>query len=279
MLAIFDSDTARPPSGLTETLLEDRLRHSSDLERLASLEKSRRRLSVLPEQLAIAEGINWAYSPSTYCHYAHQDGVHALFAGEVTEWPGIDMMASMHDAFMRGEPETDINDATWLLKFYETFKDCAADMTMPAALASLAHTRGRFAWIIYDAGQRRVLAARDPDVNGHPLFWGLTPDHRFMLGSRLSDLEDCRPTATAFPSGSLFTSAGYSRAVQTGELGWVMPGDLWPGRVHSFMEKKDHTYRAIRAVPRINSHGAMCGAVYRVASERDLGGEGPSSVF
>jgi hypothetical protein len=27
-------------------------------------------------------------------------------------------------------------------------------MTMPAALASLAHTKGRFAWVIYDAGGR-----------------------------------------------------------------------------------------------------------------------------
>ncbi len=26
------------------------------------------------------------------------------------------------------------------------------DKTMPAALASLAHTKGRFAWVIYDAG-------------------------------------------------------------------------------------------------------------------------------
>lgn len=25
-----------------------------------------------------------------------------------------------------------------------------------------------------------------------------------------------------------------------------MPGDLWPGQLHSFVEKRDHTYRAIR---------------------------------
>ncbi len=45
--------------------------------------RSRERLGHLPVQLAIAEGINWAYEPSTYCHYAEQDGVHAMFAGEV----------------------------------------------------------------------------------------------------------------------------------------------------------------------------------------------------
>jgi hypothetical protein len=284
MLCIFDPDTARPPLGLTETLQDDHLRRtSSEVERTESLKLSQERLAHLPVQLAVAEGINWAYQPSTYCHYAEQDGVHAMFAGEVTEWPGIDMMASAHDAFVRGDPEPGAgdNDATWLLKFYETFKECAADKTMPAALASLAHTQGRFAWIIYDAGQRRVLAARDRGPKGEPLFWGMTPDQRFMLGSRLSDLEDgCRPTATQFPAGSLFTSTGTSRAVQTGQKGWVMPGDLWPGQVRAFVEKRDHTYRAVRAVPRINSRGAMCGAVYRVASELDLGGgDGPSTVF
>lgn len=45
--------------------------------------RSQERLGGLPKQLAVAEGINWAYSPSTYCHYAVQDGVHAMFAGEV----------------------------------------------------------------------------------------------------------------------------------------------------------------------------------------------------
>jgi hypothetical protein len=279
MLAIFDADTARPPLGLTESLQEGQRKHSSDLERAESLDRSRNSLGKFPQSVAVADGINWGYSPDTYTHYAAQDGVHAMFTGEISDWPGIDMMSAQHDAFVRGEPESGDNDAAWLLRFYETFKDTAADMTMPAALASLAHTKGRFAWVIYDAGQRRVLAARDRGPSGASLFWGLTPDQRFMLGSRLGDLEECRPSATAFPTGSLFTSTGSSRAVQSGPMGWVMPGDLWPGQVRSFVEKRDHTYRAIRTVPRINSRGAMCGAVYRVASEIDLSGEGPSTVF
>ena len=38
-----------------------------------------------------------AYAPSTYTHYAQGDGVHALFAGEVSQWPGIDIVSSQHD--------------------------------------------------------------------------------------------------------------------------------------------------------------------------------------
>lgn len=36
-------------------------------------------------------------SPDTYTHYAQQDGVHAMFTGEISEWPGIDMMSEQHD--------------------------------------------------------------------------------------------------------------------------------------------------------------------------------------
>lgn len=42
-----------------------------------------------------------------------------------------------------------------------------------------------------------------------------------MVGSRLDDLAECNPTATAFPGGSLYVSAGTTRAVHdgAGELG------------------------------------------------------------
>ncbi len=32
-----------------------------------------------------------------YCSYATKDGVHVLFSGEVSEWPGINVVESAHD--------------------------------------------------------------------------------------------------------------------------------------------------------------------------------------
>lgn len=91
-------------------------------------ERSRNSLKAFPMSMTIADGINWGYrcaalcemclhdatpqqpikgiysfdcvcscSPSTYTHYAEQDGVHAMFSGEISEWPGIDMMSEQHD--------------------------------------------------------------------------------------------------------------------------------------------------------------------------------------
>jgi hypothetical protein len=43
-------------------------------------------------------------SPDTYTHYAAQDGVHAMFTGEISDWPGIDMMSAQHDGERRQLP-------------------------------------------------------------------------------------------------------------------------------------------------------------------------------
>lgn len=281
ILAIFDGETARPPVGLEERFEAEGRRRSSELERQSSNKWSQERTSRLPHALPISDGINWALQPSVATHYACQDGVHALLAGEVTEWPGLDMVAVNHDTFVRGEAEALVdNDASFLLQFYETFKDAAPEKTMPTALQALSLMKGRFSWIIYDAGQRRVMMARDRDAR-EPLFWGRTPQGSFVVGSRLDDLADCSPTATAFPAGSLYVSAGTTRAVHdgVGALGWVMPGDSWPGQVRSFVPARNHQFRKVRAVPRINSRGAMCGAVYRVASEVELTASNGDAVF
>lgn len=105
----------------------------------------------LTKQAPVVTTVLLSCSPDTYTHYATQDGVHAMFHGEVSGWPGIDMMSAQHDggcwqllsgrigrctengtitltppcstaAFVRGEPESGDNDAAWLLRFYETFK-------------------------------------------------------------------------------------------------------------------------------------------------------------
>mmetsp|Transcript_17226 Transcript_17226/g.51533 ORF Transcript_17226/g.51533 Transcript_17226/m.51533 type:complete len:285 (+) Transcript_17226:203-1057(+) len=274
ILAIFDSETARPPIGLEERYECEGRRRSTELERQSSNQWSQERTKRLPTALPVADGINWALQPSAATHYAVKDGVHALLTGNVSEWPGLDMVSVNHDAFVRGDGEPlEDNDASFLLQFYETFRDAAPEKTMPNALQALSLMKGRFAWIIYDAGQRRVMMARDKDSE-EPLFWGRTKEGSFMVGSRLDDLAECNPTATAFPGGSLYVSAGTTRAVHdgAGELGWVMPGDSWPGQVRSFVPARNHQFRKMRAVPRINSRGAMCGAVYRVASEVDLTG-------
>ena len=48
-------------------------------------------------------------------------------------------------AFVRGDDEDTMHDdATWLLDFYDTFKDCLGKDVLDLALNSLANVEGRF---------------------------------------------------------------------------------------------------------------------------------------
>ena len=52
---------------------------------------------------------------STYCHYAEANGVHALLAGEVSEWPGVDVVAANHDGEMLHPLQTwDGSGCSWI---------------------------------------------------------------------------------------------------------------------------------------------------------------------
>lgn len=48
-------------------------------------------------------------------------------------------------AFVRGDDEGTLHDdATWLLDFYDTFRDCLGNDVLDLALNSLANVEGRF---------------------------------------------------------------------------------------------------------------------------------------
>lgn len=88
-----------------------------------------------------------------------------------------------------------------------------------------AQVQGTFAFVIWDAAQHRVFAARDA-AGAQPLFWGATAEGQLLLGSDLADLEECDPTATMFPAGTLFASERHIVAYSPGDrcAGWGVGG-------------------------------------------------------
>lgn len=199
-------------------------------------------------------------------------------AGEVSEWPGVDAVATGHNAFVRGQAPPEEDDAHWLLDFYRTFTDPDVEQAegvlgedvMTKALDCLAALKGSFAFVIYDSVRHRVLAARDRE-GSVPLFWGATEEGQLLFGTQLADLEASNPTATAFPAGCLFTSVRNMFAYNPGERGWMIAGDDVPGELLSFVAAEDAAhFKGVRAIPRITSKGMVCGAVYKVASTADM---------
>ena len=50
------------------------------------------RQTVLP-----GKGSGFGFDKNPYCSYATKNGVHIVFTGEVSEWPGINAVTAAHD--------------------------------------------------------------------------------------------------------------------------------------------------------------------------------------
>lgn len=275
MLAVFDWDTARAPSGLESH--RSLSRHHAGLKTEAERRHSEELCSELIENALkqhqghvmktqhLGSGNGFVFEGGPYCSYVHRDGVHALFTGEVSQWPGFDVVSESHDAFVRDDTSQERNEANWLLDFYANM-DLVFDSDI--ILNCLAEVQGRFAFVLYDERRRRVTAARDRE-GAEKMFWGVTEEGQLLFGSAAEDLVRCEPSAVTFPAGTLYVSQGDTVAESPGEKGWVIEGQRWPGSLASFV-KGAHTWRNVKEIPRVTSKGTLSGAVYRVDSERDL---------
>ena len=68
--------------------------------------------------------------------------------------PTVSIGVCVRAAFVRGEDEGALHDdATWLLDFYETFKDFVAADVTETALSSLAMVDGRFGVHMWNSPQ------------------------------------------------------------------------------------------------------------------------------
>ncbi|PSC72327.1 stem-specific TSJT1-like [Micractinium conductrix] len=228
------------------------------------------------EQLSLDGHVGVVFERSPYCHGKVQDRVCAVFAGEIAYWPGHDQVAEHHDAFVRGDPLPLEDDADWLVRFYESFSGFASlDDITEAALHALSRVHGSFAFVVYDSVAKRVWAARDAE-GVQPLFWGVTDDNRLVFGTDANKVDGCNPTASPFPAGCLFASHDATLCHSPGARGWVIKGDhSLPGTLLSFLPsaKGTHSWRGVKAVPRMDAEGHICGAVYRVSSEAQLGND------
>jgi hypothetical protein len=139
------------------------------------------------------------------------------------------------------------------------------------AVEKLRQLSGGFAFVMFDRARHRLVAARDA-AGEEDLFWGVCSDGEEGGVLCFSDtlnpaMEECMFSATQFPKGMVL--------VAQGSVAWRAPagsrlavGPARPGtsKLHSFTRPQN----LVRAVPRVNSSGALCGAVFRVDSTADI---------
>lgn len=139
------------------------------------------------------------------------------------------------------------------------------------AVEKLRRLSGGFAFVLFDRARHRLVAARD-GAGQERLFWGVCGDGEEGGVLCFSDtlnpaMEECMFSATQFPAGTVLVAQGAAawRAPAGSRLA-VGPSRPGVSTLHSFTAPR----HPVRAVPRVNSSGALCGAVFRVGSAADL---------
>ncbi|KAL8460357.1 hypothetical protein ACS0TY_031262 [Phlomoides rotata] len=127
------------------------------------------------------------------------------------------------------------NEAMFVIEAYRTLRDRSP---IPAHQV-LKELEGSFGFVIYDHKYGTVFAALGAD-NAVKLFWGVSADGSVMISDNVNHVKgSCRKSFAPFPPGCMYHS---DRGLMSYE----------------------HPMHKMKAMPRIDSEGAMCGASFAV---------------
>ncbi|XP_028807552.1 stem-specific protein TSJT1 [Neltuma alba] len=127
------------------------------------------------------------------------------------------------------------SEAMFVIEAYKTLRDRGP---YPADQV-VKDLDGSFAFVVYDSKVGSVFAALGSD-GGVKLYWGIAADGSVVISDDLEVIkEGCSKSFAPFPSGCMFHSEG---------------------GLMSF----EHPMNKVKAMPRIDSEGAMCGANFKV---------------
>ncbi|KAK9080622.1 hypothetical protein SSX86_000380 [Deinandra increscens subsp. villosa] len=230
MLAIFRKAFANPP----EELKSPATNHSSNQPKLPQ-QTLTEFLSLHPTNtfsMALGDAALLAYSKSETPYSAHKtsftafDGVYCLFIG------GLNNLCAQIKQYGLAK---NTNESMFVIEAYRTLRDRGP---YPADQV-VSDLEGSFAFVVYDSKDDTVFTALGSD-GGVKLYWGIGADGSVVISDDLQVMKSgCGKSFAPFPKGCMFHSEG---------------------GLMSF----EHPMNKIRAMPRVDSEGAMCGANFKV---------------
>lgn len=198
--------------------------------------------------------------PTSFAHVSHGTlQLSVVFRGQLNNVDEIRQLYRIPDTLCDDDP------AQLLAALYSLgFEDKDGD-TSDQPATCINSLEGDFAFLLFDESRRYLLVARDRN-GAQPLYWGSVPEEGPLLFS--SDLHGLKKTidsgvAAEFPPGCMFESyeAASSHAAEEAEYGW---GNS------NILRFTSATKRHISTIPRVDSHGQVCGIVYRSQSGVEL---------
>lgn len=128
------------------------------------------------------------------------------------------------------------NEAMFVIEAYRTLRDRGP---FPAHQV-LKDLDGSFGFVLYDNKAETVFVALGGGDGGVKLFWGIASDGSVLISDNLELIKaSCAKSFAPFPTGCMYHSEG---------------------GLMSF----EHPTNKLKAMPRVDSEGFMCGAIFKV---------------
>nr|CAA54526.1 unknown [Asparagus officinalis] len=173
-----------------------------------------------------------AHSPCVSFHqrlFSSLDEVYCMFVGS------LDNLSSLIRQY--GLCGRSTSEAMLVIEAYRTLRDRGP---YPADQV-LKDLNGSFAFVIYDNKTGSVFAAQSYDGRV-PLFWGVACDGSAVICDDLNVMKSgCGKSFAPFPNGCMFSSEGGLKSFE-------------------------RPMNKMKAVPRVDSEGTMCGSFFKVDS-------------
>jgi hypothetical protein len=161
--------------------------------------------------------------------FAVVDDMFCLFEGH------IDNVAHLKQQY--GLTKT-ANEVMIVIEAYRTLRDRGP---YPAEQV-VRDIQGKFAFILYDSASKATFVASDAD-GSVPFFWGTDAEGHLVLSTDGEIVKQgCGKSFAPFPKGCFFTSSGGLRSYE-------------------------HPINELKAVPRVDSKGEVCGLTFKVDSD------------
>ncbi|KAG6529814.1 hypothetical protein ZIOFF_012028 [Zingiber officinale] len=161
-----------------------------------------------------------------FCSY---DDVYCVFVGSIHN------LSSLVRQY--GLSGKSADEALLVIEAYRTLRD-RGPYPADQVLKDLA---GSFAFVVYDDATGAVFAALSSD-GGVPLYWGVAADGSVVIGDEVEIVKGgCGKSYAPFPAGCMFHSEGGLRSFE-------------------------HPMNKVKAMPRVDSEGVVCGAGFKVDS-------------
>uniref|UniRef100_A0A1J3EF28 Stem-specific protein TSJT1 n=1 Tax=Noccaea caerulescens TaxID=107243 RepID=A0A1J3EF28_NOCCA len=230
MLAIFHEAFAHPPEELNSPASEKFSKQPKLPEETLNDFLSRYPLNTF--SMSFGQAAVLAYVRPSASFSIHQrlfcgiDDIYCLFLGSLNN------LCQLNKQY--GLTKT-ANEAMFVIEAYRTLRDRGP---YPADQV-VKDLDGSFAFVVYDSKAGSVFTALGSD-GGVKLFWGLAGDGSVVISDDLDVIkEGCAKSFAPFPTGCMFHSEG---------------------GLMSF----EHPMNKIKAMPRVDSEGFLCGANFKV---------------